>query len=69
MQALAVPRKTPVVHFFGPTTGFIVNYTPDYAVRFDVDGNPIEVLGRAYSPGKVELQIGRRKRVFALTSR
>jgi hypothetical protein len=28
-QALAVVRKTPTVQFFGPTTGFIVNYTPD----------------------------------------
>jgi hypothetical protein len=29
VQALAVVRKTPAVTFFGPTTGFIVNYTPD----------------------------------------
>jgi hypothetical protein len=33
-QALSVVRKTPVVEFFGATTGFIVNYTPDHAVRF-----------------------------------
>jgi hypothetical protein len=30
LQALFV-RKTPVVPFFGPTTGFVVNYTPDQA--------------------------------------
>jgi len=60
-QALAVARRTPVVPFFGPTTGFIVNYTPDHAVRFDIKGNAVEVLDRAYLPGEVELQIGRRK--------
>jgi hypothetical protein len=60
-QALSVVRKTPVVRFFGATTGFIVNYTPDRAARFDLDGNPIEVLPKAYSPGDVELQIGRRR--------
>ena len=27
---------------FGRPTGFIVNYTPDRAVRFDLDGNPGE---------------------------
>jgi hypothetical protein len=60
-QALAVARRTPVVPFFGPTTGFIVNYTPNHAVRFDIKGNPVEVLNRAYFPEQVELQIGRRR--------
>jgi hypothetical protein len=60
-QAMAIVRKTPRVRFFGATTGFIVNYTPDRAVRFDLGGNPVEVLPRAYSPGDVELQIGRRR--------
>ena len=60
-QAMAVVRRTPMVRFFGPTTGFIVNYTPDRAVRFDLDGKPVEVLPRAYCPGDVELQIGRRR--------
>jgi len=52
MQALAVVRNTPVVNFFGPTTGFVVNYSPSWAVRFDLGGNPVEVLPSAYSPGK-----------------
>jgi hypothetical protein len=60
-QALAIVRKTPVVHFFGPTTGFIVNYTPDCAVRFDLDGSPIERFPAAHSPDQIELQIGRCK--------
>jgi hypothetical protein len=59
-QALAVVRKTPSVQFFGSTTGFIVNYTPDHAVRFDCEGHPIENLTRAYRPGEVTVSLGRR---------
>jgi hypothetical protein len=59
-QALAVVRRTTVVRFFGPTTGFIVNYTPDHAVRFDVEGRPMEKLMRAYRPGEVTLYLGGR---------
>jgi hypothetical protein len=58
-QALAVVRRTTVVRFFGPTTGFVVNYTPDNAVRFDLEGRPVEKLTRAYQPGEVTLYLGR----------
>ena len=57
-QALEIVRRTPFVQFFGPTTGFIVNYDPDHAIRFDLDGNAVEVLNRAYCPGEVTLTIG-----------
>jgi hypothetical protein len=60
-QALAVVRQTPTVRFFGPTTGFIVNYTPDHAVRFDAEGRPVETLARAYRPGEVTLYLGNRE--------
>lgn len=40
-QALAVVRKTPFVQYFGPTTGFIVNYSPDHAVRSSRQVNQI----------------------------
>jgi hypothetical protein len=59
-QALAVVRKTPFVHFFGRTTGFIVNYTPDHAVRFDCEGRPVEKLTRAYRLGELDITMGRR---------
>jgi hypothetical protein len=52
-QTLAVLRKTPEVKFFGPTTGFIVNYSPDLAIRFDIEGQPVETLASAYRPGEV----------------
>ena len=56
-QALSVVRKTPVVEFFGATTGFIVNYTPDHAVRFDLKGRPVETLTCAHRPGEVTLYL------------
>ena len=57
-QALIVVRKTPVVPFYGPTIGFVINYSPDRAVRFDLAGNPVVMLDRAYEPGRVTLLIG-----------
>ena len=60
-QALTFVKKTPQVPFFGSTTGFIVNYTPDHAVRFDIDGNPVEHFDGAYRPGEVELLLRGRK--------
>jgi len=53
-QALAVAKETPFVPFHSRTTGFIVNYTPDSAVHFDLDGNLVEHFDRAYVPGQVE---------------
>jgi hypothetical protein len=46
--------------FFGEALGFIINYSPDQAVRYDLDGTPIEVLSKAYRPGEVSLSfVGR----------
>ena len=60
-QAHEFAKKTPDTKFFGPTTGFIVNYTPDSAVRFDLQGNPVEHFERAYVPDEVEVFIGKQK--------
>ena len=60
-QALSVVRRTPAVQFFGPTSGFIVNYTPDHAVRFDLEGRPVETLTRAYRPDEITLYLSRRE--------
>jgi hypothetical protein len=35
---------------FGRPTGVIVNYTPDRAIRFDLNGNVLEILPRAHRP-------------------
>ena len=40
--------------------GFIVNYSPDRAIRFDLEGNAVELFDRAYRLGVVQFAIGRR---------
>jgi hypothetical protein len=54
-QAHEVASKTKSVPFFGRVTGFVVNYSPDEAVKFDLEGNPLAVLHRAYSPGQASI--------------
>jgi hypothetical protein len=61
VQAHEFVAKTPVVPFFGPTTGFVINYTPDSAVSFYLDGNPVKHFDRAYRPGQVEMFIGKQR--------
>ncbi len=61
VQAHEFVAKMPFVPCHGRTTGYVVNYTPDSAVRFDVDGNPVEQFDRAYMPGQVEVFIGKHK--------
>jgi hypothetical protein len=40
---------------FGKTVGFVINYLPDKAVRFDRNGQPIAILDKAVRPGTVRL--------------
>jgi transcriptional regulator with XRE-family HTH domain len=54
-QARKVANKTKGVPFFGRVTGFVVNYSPDEAVRFDLEANPLTVFDRAYSPGQASI--------------
>jgi hypothetical protein len=42
---------------FGRAVGFIVNYTPDFAIRYSLDGVPQEVFDAAYRVGDAELLI------------
>jgi hypothetical protein len=46
---------------YGRLVGFVVNYTPDYAIQFDPRGNPIAILDRAYRLGMVELSLGKHR--------
>jgi hypothetical protein len=59
-QALVVVKRTPMVPFFGKTVGYVVNYTPGFAARFDLNGDPVEAFDAAYSPGRVSIAIGGR---------
>jgi hypothetical protein len=36
---------------FGKAIGFVINYSPDQAVRFDRNGQPIAILDKAIRPG------------------
>jgi hypothetical protein len=40
---------------FGRPTGLIVNYAPNFAVRFDLQGTPREIFGEAYRIGQTYL--------------
>jgi hypothetical protein len=40
---------------FGKTAGFVINYSPDKAVRFDPNGKPIAILDKAARPGTATL--------------
>ena len=42
------------------TLGFVINYTPDEALRCDLEGQPLEVLAKAYRPGEIKIRIGGR---------
>ena len=45
---------------FGRPVGFIINYSPDCAVRFDLEGNPVELFDRAHRLGEATLSIAGR---------
>jgi hypothetical protein len=42
---------------FGRPTGFVVNYSPDHAVRFDLEGHALESLPTAHRIGQTTLYI------------
>jgi hypothetical protein len=45
---------------FGKPIGFVINYSPDHAVRFDPNGQPIAILDKAVRPGTAVLRLGGR---------
>jgi hypothetical protein len=53
-----LPERVPA---FGNPVGFVINYSPDKAVRFDPNGQPIAILDKAVRPGTaVLLRLGGR---------
>ena len=52
--------KSDQIPTFGRPTGIIINYSPDYAVLFDLEGNAVDVLDRAYRLGEASFSIGKR---------
>jgi len=45
------------VEFFGNALGFIVNYSPDQAVRYDLKGNAVENLNKAFRLGRASFSL------------
>ena len=43
---------------FGKTVGFVINYSPDKAVRFDRNGQPVAILDKAVRPRTAVLRLG-----------
>ena len=62
LDALPEKLRNGGVPFFGRAQGFFVNYGPDRSVRFNLFGEALEILPRAYRPGEIELNIGGRNR-------
>jgi hypothetical protein len=48
-------RLSDQVPTFGKPIGFVINYSPDRAVRFDSNGRPIAILDKAIRPGTATL--------------
>jgi hypothetical protein len=59
-QALKAVRQRSPIRFYGRAIGVIVNFSPDSAVRFDLDGEAVDVLPRAYQIGQLTMSLGGR---------
>jgi hypothetical protein len=53
-QALDAARQRSPIRFYGNAIGVIINYTPDDAVRFDLNGDAVEVLSGALPRRRVD---------------
>ena len=52
-----LPERVPA---FGKPLGFVINYSPDKAVRFDRNGQPIAILDKSVRPRTATLHLGGR---------
>ena len=52
-----LPNRVPA---FGTPIGFVINYSPDKAVRFDRNGQPIAILDKAVRLGTAVVHLGGR---------
>jgi hypothetical protein len=60
ISALIRSRTAELIPAFGKPVGFVINYSPDKAVRFDRNGQPIETQDEAVRPGTAVLRLGGR---------
>jgi hypothetical protein len=61
-------RRSKVIPLFGTPTGIVINFDPDRAVRYDLDGHALEILRGAVRLGETRVSVGGRPmpRVFEL---
>ena len=50
-----------VIPFFGEAMGIVVNYSPERAVQYDLEGKSVQILKGAHRTGEAYIQIGRRR--------
>ena len=53
--------KSHAIPTFGRPIGVVVNYSPDYAIHYDLRGNEIELLDRAYRLGEISFSLSGRR--------
>lgn len=50
-EIVAHLKENPTIRFWGAATGFYINYTPEQAVKYDLNGNVIKEINGNYRPG------------------
>ena len=55
-----VIRRRATLPAFGASTGFVINYAPDHAIRYDLDGHAVETLSRAKRLGSTSFALSGR---------
>jgi hypothetical protein len=59
-QALRAAKQRSPIPFFGNAIGVIINYSPDEALRFDMQGIPLEMLPTAHQGETLSVSISGR---------
>ncbi len=56
-QALRAAKQRSPIRFYGNAVGVVVNYSPDEALRFDMQGIPVEILPTAHQGETLSVSI------------
>ena len=57
-QALRAAKQRSPIPFFGNAIGVIINYSPNEALRFDMQGIPVEILPTAHQGETLSVLLG-----------
>ena len=56
-EIVAYLKENPTIMFWGAATGFYINYTPEKAVHYDLNGKPVKEIEGNYHPGDAVFSI------------